>query len=83
MAAYAGGMRALALVVVVSACHPGAGDDSYQIIPGGDDTIITPQVDAPRPDSPSGDGGGTLAGRVCLLPDPRDLTACAASVPPP
>jgi hypothetical protein len=27
----------------------------------------------------SGDGGATLAGRVCLLPDPRDLTACAAT----
>lgn len=71
-------MRALALVMLLTACH-GSGDDDYRIIPGGDDTIIVPRPDAPpEPDAP-GDGGATIDGRVCVLRDARDLTSCEPS----
>lgn len=60
-------------VLLVVACDSG---EPYPIVPGGDDTTITPGADA-AVDAP-GDGiGGVLEGRVCVLLDPRVLTSCA------
>jgi hypothetical protein len=71
-------MRALALLMLLTACQ-GSGDDDYRIIPGGDDTIIVPLPDAsPEPDAP-GDGGAMIEGRVCVLRDARDLSSCEPS----
>lgn len=71
-------MRVAALLVMLAACRGGGGDDDYMIIPSGDDTIVGPQPDAALPDATVGDGGGALAGRVCLLLDPRDQSSCSA-----
>jgi hypothetical protein len=59
----------------VAACKEGG--DMLPIVPGGGGTgssSITPDA-AEDPDG----GGGDVAGRVCLLSDPRDPAACAAS----
>lgn len=61
--------------LVLMACQSSGSDDSFPIVPGGDDTVITPAPDGPPADG-SGDGSGTLTGRVCIVADLRNLTSC-------
>lgn len=60
-------MRRFALLlVVISGCASNSDDGDYPVVPGG-------------ANGPSGGGGGgtQLAGRACLVDDPRDLGACS------
>jgi len=66
---------AASTALVLMACQSSGSDDSFPIVPGGDDSVITPAPDGPPADV-SGDGSGTLAGRVCVVADLRNLTSC-------
>src|SRR2546430_10442515 len=69
-------MRIVALALAFAACK-GHGD--YPIEGGGGPG---PGGGAGGPDAAvadSGDGGPTIAGRVCLAADPRKLSACSAT----
>jgi hypothetical protein len=68
----------LALLVLVAACRAGA--DDYPIGPGAEGSGISNRGDAGTGDAldaPDGDGGVQITGRVCLVTDLRDPTACA------
>jgi len=69
-------MRLVWLLVALSACKQGTGDD-YPIIPGGDDSIFTPMADAAPADGTTLGDGSMLTGRVCLITDLRTPAACA------
>jgi len=69
-------MRFAACALVVFGACQGGGDDAFPVIPQGDDSPITPMLDAPPADA-SGDGATSLAGRACVLADLRNLTSCA------
>ena len=65
-------------LLALAACHPGS-DDSFPIVPQGDDTSVLPAPDAPA--DASGDAAaGVITGRVCVVTDLRNLTSgCAAT----
>jgi hypothetical protein len=77
---------AMLLVVFVTACQSGGGDD-YPIGPGGGGGGIVSvggggsgSVDAGAGDAGGdGDSGVPITGRVCLLTDLRKLTTCSAT----
>lgn len=71
-------MRLASTALVLMACQSSGSDDSFPIVPGGDDTVITPAPDGPSADV-SGDGSGTLTGRVCVVADLRNLTSCTTA----
>ncbi len=64
-------------VLTLVACHPGS-DDSFPIVPGGDDSPITPPPDTTPADA-SGDAATAIAGRVCVVTDLRSLTSGCAT----
>jgi hypothetical protein len=67
---------AASTALILMACQPG-GDDQFPIAPGGGDPpVITPAPDGPPADTGT-DGGTTIAGRVCVILDPRNPTMCA------
>lgn len=66
-------------VLALVACHPGS-DDSFPIVPQGDDTVITPAPDAPPSDA-FGDAAVGITGRVCVVSDLRSLASgCATNL---
>ncbi len=67
----------LVSLVLLTACkHEG---DDFPIAPGGDDSVISPMIDA-SVDAPLDGGPGSLIeGRVCVMIDPRNHTSCADS----
>jgi len=65
-------------LLTFAACHPGS-DDSFPIVPQGDDTTIMPGPDAAPADA-SGDSLVALTGRVCVVADLRNLTSGCATV---
>jgi hypothetical protein len=65
--------RALLLAALLAACKESG--DMLPISPGGGGRGGVTQPDAAL----EGDGGADIQGRVCLLSDPRDPVACAAS----
>ncbi len=70
-------MRLAASTVLVLAACPAGVDDAFPVAPGGGPPpVITPAPDGPPLDA-SSDGGTSLVGRVCVIPDPRNPTACA------
>jgi hypothetical protein len=64
------------LLLVCAACREDV--EMFPISPGGGGGGGTTFVDA-AVDAPAGDGGTMLTGRVCLINDPRNPTACAAT----
>src|SRR5690349_6695932 len=68
---------AVSTALVLMACQPG-GDDAFPIAPGGGDpAVITPAPDRPPADSDTDGGTTSIAGRVCVILDPRSPTTCA------
>ena len=66
-------MRLVVCALLLAACD---GEEPFPIVPGGDDTVINPQVDAAT-GGPDANLPGTIDGRVCVLLDPRVFTTCA------
>ena len=72
-------MRRAWSILMLAACQ-GGGDDGYPIVPGGDDSPITPMVDAAVPGTDATDDAmSILSGRVCLIADLRNPTLPACS----
>jgi hypothetical protein len=71
-------MKLVPALVLLAACHPGAGDDFEIKPPGGDNQTVLPGVhDAALPDGD--DASLTIPGRVCFLVDLRNLSACSTT----
>ena len=69
--------RLLVSLVLLAACKS-EGDD-FPIAPGGDDSVISPMIDASVDAPRDGAPGSLIDGRVCVLIDPRNHTSCADS----
>lgn len=68
-----------AITVLLLACAACGKDvEMYPISPGGGGGGGTTFVDA-AVDAPGGDGGTMITGRVCLISDARNPTACAST----
>ena len=72
-------MWRLVVIVGLSACKQGMGDDFPVEPPGGTGGPVGQLDAATGGDGGGGDGGNTIAGRVCLITDLRFLDNCAAS----